>query len=313
MPPCHWARRPVTNFANACRMQRPAWKMSITTRTAVVSRDPQPSRHASRSPANTPRHSSSRGATDLAVQSNLRFLRPRHLISLEAIEELRQFEDHENGVTLGASLPLTEIGERWTDPPRAVREWLPLFASPLLRNRATLGGSLATASPIGDSAPLLIAFSSVLHLAGSRGRRTVPVDSFFTGYRRTVLEPGELIAAVEIPKPLPALSAFYKVAKRRFDDISTVAFAVTLTLDAAGSVERFRLALGGVAAIPLHVMEAEEAVVGTTWNQAAVDRIQSVLERILDPISDHRGSARYRIEVAKSLVEKFWWETREAA
>ena len=123
------------------------------------------------------------GATDLGVESNLFARRWPHLISLDAIEELREFSSTSERVTIGAALPLNEIGERWTDAPDAFREWLALFASPLIRNRATIGGNLATASPIGDAAPMLLALDAIVHVAGSSGRRSIPLSSFFTGYR----------------------------------------------------------------------------------------------------------------------------------
>src|SRR5579872_7484551 len=159
------------------------------------------------------------GGTDLGVESNLRGRRWGHLVSLEAIEELREFSQTADGVRIGSALPLNEIALRWSNPPDAFRQWLPFFASPAIRNRATLGGNLATASPIGDGAPLLLALDAVVHVAGPAGPRVVPLASFFTAYRRTALAPGELIAAIEIPKPLPGFLRFYKAAKRRLDDI----------------------------------------------------------------------------------------------
>jgi xanthine dehydrogenase small subunit len=253
------------------------------------------------------------GGTDLVVESNLRFRRWRELISLEAVAELKEFSECASAVRIGAGLPLTDIAGRWTNAPEAFRQWVPLFASPTLRNRATLGGNLATASPIGDGAPLLIALGATLHLAGPEGRRSVPVESFFTGYRQTVARPGELICAIEIPKPAASYTRFYKVAKRRMDDISTVTAAMALGLDGSGRVSQARFAFGGVAPVPTRALAAEEAVIGRPWNQAAIERAQAALDRTLAPISDHRGSAEYRREVAKSLVEKFWWEMQEAA
>ncbi len=253
------------------------------------------------------------GGTDLGVEFNLRSRRWNHLVSVEAIAELREFSESASSVTIGAALPLNEIGRRWTTAPGVVLEWLRLFASPPLRNRATLGGNLATASPIGDGAPLLLALDATVHLASQRGRRTVPLSAFFTGYRRTVLAPDELITAVEIPKPLPEFVRFYKVAKRRMDDISTVAAALAMDWDASGKIGRARFALGGVAAIPMRAIAAEEAVLGQRWNDAAVERAQAALDATLEPIGDHRGSAEYRIAVAQSLVAKFLWERREAA
>ena len=248
------------------------------------------------------------GATDLAVESNLFSRRWPQLVSLEAIEELREFSSTDERVRIGAALPLNEIGRRWSDAPEAFREWLTLFASPLIRNRATLGGNLATASPIGDAAPMLLALDAVVQIAGVAGRRTIPLSSFFTGYRRTAMMAGDIMTAVEIPKPLPQFVRFYKVAKRKLDDISTVAAAMSIDLDEQEKVRRARFAFGGVAATPVRAVEAEAAIAGQTWNDAAVERVQGILNRTLQPMSDHRGSKEYRLEVSKSLVEKYHWE-----
>jgi xanthine dehydrogenase small subunit len=122
------------------------------------------------------------------------------------------------------------------------------------------------------------------------------------------MAPGELITSIEIPKPFPRFLRFYKVAKRRVDDISTVAAAIAIDVDSHGRIGRARFAYGGVAATPVRVTEAEDAIVGQAWSEAAVDRVQAVLDRTLHPLSDHRGSKEYRLEVSKSLVEKSQWE-----
>jgi xanthine dehydrogenase small subunit len=253
------------------------------------------------------------GGTDLVVESNLRFRRWSHLVSVEAIAELHEFSETASSIVIGAALPLNEIAARWANAPEVFLQWLRLFASPPLRNRATLGGNLATASPIGDGAPLLLALDASVHLASGRGRRIMPLGSFFTSYRRTALAADELITAIEIPKPLPEFVRFYKVAKRRMDDISTVAAAMAMNWDAAGRISRARFAFGGVAAVPLRALAAEEAIRGQRWDDRAVERAQAALDKTLQPISDHRGSADYRLAVAKSLIAKFLWERREAA
>jgi xanthine dehydrogenase small subunit len=250
------------------------------------------------------------GATDLGVESNIRGHRWPRLISVEAIDELTAFSETADAIAIGAALPLTDIGRRWTSAPAVVHEWLELFASPAIRNRATLGGSLVTASPIGDAAPLLAALDARLHIAGRNGRRVVDVAAFFTGYRKTTLKADEILATIEIPKPLPQFVRFYKVAKRVVDDISTVAAGMAIDRDAQGIVRRARLAFGGVAATPLRLRAAEDAMLGQAWDEAAVARTQQAIDRSIAPLSDHRGSARYRLEVSKSLVEKFWWEER---
>jgi xanthine dehydrogenase small subunit len=265
--------------------------------------------------ARHPRATIIAGATDLGVESNLRGRRFTHLVSLDAIDELREYSDTEASVRIGAALPLTDVARRWRDAPDAFGEWLTLFASPPIRNRATFGGNLATASPIGDSAPLLMALDARVHIAGpstplGAGGRTMELSTFFTGYRRTALRAGELLTTIEVPKPYPGVLRFYKVSKRRLDDISTVAAAMSIDTDRSGRVRRARFVYGGVAPTPLRLTDAEDAVAGQAWNEAAVERVQRVLDRTLTPLSDVRGSKEYRLEVAKSLVEKFYWEAR---
>ena len=250
------------------------------------------------------------GATDVAVESNLRARRWDHLISVEAVDELQAFDQNPSRVRIGAALPLAELGRRWTSAPPVIHDWLTLFASPPIRNRATLGGNLATASPIGDSAPLLLALDARLETAGPDGRRTVPLNEFFLGYRRTILKPAELIVAIDIPTPLPPDVRFYKVAKRRADDISTVAAAMALERSVSGQVRSARFAFGGVAATPLRLQEAERLVDGQVWNDDAVARVTGVIQGSVRPLSDHRGSSEYRLQVAQRLVEKFAWEIR---
>ena len=250
------------------------------------------------------------GGTDLAVESNLRATRWAHLVSVEAIDELHAFDENESRVRIGAALALADLGRRWQGAPAVVREWLTLFASPPIRNRATLGGNLATASPIGDAAPLLLALDARVEMAGSHGRRTVALSEFFLDYRRTALGRGEMLVAIEVPKPLPAFVKFYKVAKRRADDISTVAAAMAIDRDGSGRVRSARVAFGGVAATPIRLGEAEQAIVGGMWDAAAVERVSAIIQRTLRPMSDHRGSAEYRLQVSQRLVEKFAWESR---
>ena len=242
------------------------------------------------------------GNTDLGVMTNLRHRRFPHLISLDGVPELREFRDGPDMVEIGAGLTLTEIGERWTAAPDLFRDWLRLFASPLIRNRATLGGNLATASPIGDSAPLLLALDAELRIASTKGERKIPLHSFFRAYRQTALEQGEVIRSVRIPKPLPTYAQFYKVAKRRVDDISTVAAGIAIRTNDSGRTQTARIAFGGVAPIPLRVVEAEKALADGDPAGA-----KDILRRTLHPIGDHRGSAPYRLAMAQNLLDKFVW------
>jgi xanthine dehydrogenase small subunit len=150
-------------------------------------------------------------------------------------------------------------------------------------------------------------------IAGPSGQRIVPLASFFRGYRRTALAAGEILVSILLPKPLPQQVRFFKAAKRRMDDISTIAAGFALNVDDSGRVLHARLAYGGVAPVPVRAIEAEESLLGRPWDENAVRRTHEILERSLKPINDHRGSAAYRMALAQTLVEKFWWEKREEA
>ncbi|MDD4933585.1 MAG: FAD binding domain-containing protein [Methylacidiphilaceae bacterium] len=253
------------------------------------------------------------GMTDLSVERNLRFQRSPCWISLEGIPELRRFRDGAQGIEIGAGLSLRELEERLGEirnPPPGLQEWFPHFASPLIRNRASLGGNLATASPVGDAAPLLLVLDARLVLLSREESREVSLSAFFLGYRKTALRPGELIVSIRIPKPYPSIVRFYKVAKRQSDDITIVSLGAALDLGPARRVRLLRLAFGGVADRPLRLKAAEEALMDQPWELPAIERARLVLQESLSPIDDHRGSAAYRLAVAQNLLEKFHWQTR---
>jgi xanthine dehydrogenase small subunit len=245
------------------------------------------------------------GNTDLGIATNLRGERYAHLVSLEGVREMRFFRETPDVVEIGAGLTLSELAERWVAAPAFIHEWLLLFASLPIRNRATLGGNLATASPIGDSAPLLLALEASVRLVSLRGERVVALSEFFLNYRRTALAQGEVLYSILIPKPLPETVRFYKVAKRRMDDISSVAMGIALRRDGAGRVETARIGLGGVAAIPWRARDAERLLEGSRLDREDVENACEWLRRTLKPIGDHRGSAAYRLAMAQSLLGKF--------
>ncbi len=223
--------------------------------------------------------------------------------------ELLEFRDDDDAVEIGSGLTLTAIGELWEDAPQIFREWLPLFASVLIRNRATLGGNLATASPIGDSAPMLLALDAEVRIAGVRDDRVVKLCDFFKGYRQTALAPDEIIRSVRIPKPLPPQARFYKVAKRSMDDISTVAACFAITRDRSDRIARARIKLSGAwRQFLIRARGAEGALEGSFGTEDDLARAKEAIRRELHPIGDHRGSAEYRLALAQSLVDKFWSE-----
>ncbi|HJL29081.1 MAG TPA: FAD binding domain-containing protein, partial [Polyangiaceae bacterium LLY-WYZ-15_(1-7)] len=234
------------------------------------------------------------------------------LIALDAVEELRFHEETDDAITLGAGVPLAEVEEALHGRVPVLDELWPLFSSRLIRNRATLGGNLVNASPIGDSPPALLSLDAEVVLVSAKGERSLPLADFFTGYRQTALAPGEILKAVRIPKPLPSIGRFYKVSKRVLDDISTVAAGFGLWL-ADGVVTKARLGYGGVAATPVRATAAEQALEGKPWNAATVAQALPLLEGAFTPLTDHRGSAAYRRAMVPKLLEKLLADTTTPA
>ncbi|HET8936895.1 MAG TPA: FAD binding domain-containing protein [Polyangiales bacterium] len=255
------------------------------------------------------------GGTDLMVYVNQREQRYETLIALDAIEPLCEISYDDNALHIGAGATLTALSEALNALPRELallEQLLPLFASRLIRNRATLGGNLATASPIGDAAPVLLALDAELTLASAAGERRLPLHELFTGYRKHALRSQELIVRVHVPRQAPPLQRFYKVSKRVLDDISTVAAAFALELAPDRTVRRLRAAYGGIAATPLRAFALEQLVQGRTWNAETCTLACAKLQTLATPIGDHRGSAAYRAALMIKLFEKFYAESTEA-
>ncbi len=209
------------------------------------------------------------GSTDWGVEVNIRGIRAAYAIAVDRLPELRGFEVGEDWVELGAALTLTEIERRLDGRIPLLGHVFPQFASRLIRNGATLGGNLGTGSPIGDTPPALLALEAVLVLASADGDREVPLAEYFTGYRESVRRPGELIKSIRIPLPLAEISAFHKIAKRRFDDISSVAVGYAVDV-VDGEVVKARIGLGGVAATPIRAVDTEAALEGRPWSRETV-------------------------------------------
>ena len=248
------------------------------------------------------------GGTDLVVEANQRHRRFPGLLSLELVKEMLRIDETEGAITIGASVPLSEVEARLRTKVPIFGQLLSLFSSRLIRNRATLGGNLCTASPIGDSPPVLLALRAEVVLASARGERVVPLDDFFTGYRQTALAKDELMVAVRVPLPVAPIARFYKVSKRHHDDISSVAAGFALDIRKA-KVHSARLAYGGVAATPARATEAEAHLIGKPWSEATMKSTLPLLARAFAPMTDQRASAEYRAAMVPRLFEKLWIDT----
>ena len=251
------------------------------------------------------------GATELGLEITKRFKKFPALISTEAVSELKAIEATDSEWRIGAAVTLTEIKDRLGKGFPALNNMLRVFGSRQIRNRATMGGNIVTASPIGDSAPVLLALEAKVVVASLDGERTLPIGDFFVSYRKTALQSNEILKTITIPRGGPKTgltrkSEWFKVSKRREMDISTVAGCFTVDVDAQNIVHHARLAFGGVAAMPVRAQKTEAALLGKTWNEKTIREVTPILRAEFAPISDVRGSAEFRRELIVNLLEKFF-------
>jgi xanthine dehydrogenase small subunit len=251
------------------------------------------------------------GSTDLGVQVNIFGSRPPLTIAIDRLEELREFSIGTEEVRLGAALTLSEIERRLSGRVPLLDQLFPQFASRLIRNGATIGGNLGTGSPIGDTPPALLALDASLVLASQRGERVLPLADYFTGYRQTVRSADELIKTIIVPLPLAPITAFHKIAKRRFDDISSVAIGYAVTV-ADGTVQDARIGLGGVAATPLRARSTEAALIGNPWTEQTVRTAAALMAAEGTPMDDHRASSSYRSAMLGQSLLRFYFKEVEA-
>lgn len=253
------------------------------------------------------------GGTDLSLEVTKRFAVIPRLISLEGVAALHGITELADGtVRIGASTTLSEVEAFSATKLPSLHRMTRYFGARQIKHRGTVGGNLCNASPIGDLPPALISLGATAVIRSRAGERRVPLEQFFVGYRKTALQPKEILAAVEVPKPsATARAVSYKVSKRRELDISAVAAGLYVDVDAAGVVTVARLAFGGMAATPKRASNAEKVLLGQPWNEANVEAAAKALATDFTPMSDHRGSAAYRGLVAANLLRGFFDETRD--
>jgi xanthine dehydrogenase small subunit len=247
------------------------------------------------------------GSTDWGVEVNLRGRRAEYVVAIDRLPELRGLARTDEHIEIGAALTLSEIERQLDGSVPVLAALFPQFASRLIRNGATLGGNLGTGSPIGDSPPVLLALDADIVLADADGERVVALADYFTGYRKSVRRADELIRAVRIPLPLAGLTAFHKIAKRRFDDISSVAVGFAFDVQ-DGVVRMARIGLGGVAATPIRGREAEALLEGQPWSADVVEQAAERLATAGTPIDDQRASSRYRAAMLGQSLRKLYAE-----
>ena len=240
------------------------------------------------------------------------------VLTLDQIPGLSQWERNGDVLRLGSGLTYTALA----DPILAglvpgLAQAARTVGSPQIRNAGTLGGNLATASPAGDTIPVLAALDAVVELRSTDSRREVPVTDFITGVKRNDLRPGELIEAVRVPVA-HGPQEFLKVGTRNAMVISVVSLAMVVDL----TDRRVRVGLGAVSPIPERATEAEGFIDGLVdWDRSepldgtTADRFADLVAGAASPIDDHRGSAAYRrhalgVLARRALVRCFGEENR---
>ena len=248
------------------------------------------------------------GGTALIIMMKQRLVRPSCLISLRSVRGLNGIELQNGGLRIGG---LATHRQLETSP--LIRRRLPVLAETYhhvatlrVRNMATVGGGLAHADPNQDPPPSLIALGATLKATSANGSRVIPMDEFFKDYYETVLNPDELITEVMVPKLPPNSGAAYiKFLPRTADDYATVSAAAVLTLDKSNkTVADVRIALGSVGVTPIRATAAEAVLRGQPLKAEAFAEAGEKAKEAVDPISDFRGSAGYKKDMAAVFVRR---------
>jgi len=253
------------------------------------------------------------GATDVGVQLNKRMIAPEKFLDLNRAHELQGVSVTKNEIICGART-------RWLDLEIVCRENVPQFAdiiaifgSPQIRHVGTIGGNIVNGSPIADSLPFLFVAGADLEIAGPQVSRIVNINDFYLGYRQTALQPGELVARIEIPLPTANQQlSLYKVSRRRDLDISTFTAALLLTIENE-MIQEARIALGGVGPAVLRAKQTESYLQKKPFSESVMQAAGELAAQEVTPISDVRGSADFRWQLVRNVFLKFFHERRSAA
>lgn len=249
------------------------------------------------------------GGTDLMLQLQDGMFAPDYVVDVHHVPELNVLSYHaRTGLTIGAATQLRRV-----ETSDLVREKYPHLAacageigSVQIRNLASFGGNICTATPSGDGLPSLVSLDATVRIASARGERIVPLTEFFKGVRKTVLEPDELLVDIQVPAPHPWTSgAYVKLDTRPQMDLAIVGVAVTVTLAGDRStIKSAAICLGAVATTPIRVPEAEEILKGRAISADLLAQAGAAAARAARPISDVRSSAEYRREQCDLMTRR---------
>lgn len=254
------------------------------------------------------------GGTDLIVFMRDKLLKPKYLVDIKKIPELRRIEYKEGeGLTIGAAVPFKNILEypKVKERYRVLWEAVRTIGDMILRNRATIGGNICTASPAADSAPALLVLDARVRILNKKdGLRELPLEKFFTGVKKTVLQSTDLLKEIFIPEP-PKNSHGKYVKKMRVqsEDLSVVGVAGLAYREGGEPV--VRLAYSSVAPTPLRVREVEDVFKKKGPLNDRIEEAVKIASEKVSPISDVRGSAEYRLNLVKIVTRRLIKELLE--
>ncbi|MEM8742981.1 MAG: FAD binding domain-containing protein, partial [Pseudomonadota bacterium] len=244
----------------------------------------------------------------LWVTKSMRDVTPA--IFLHRVVELQAVEETPDGLRVGGGVTLAQLRGLMAGRHPDFAELIRRYGSVQVRNAATLGGNIANGSPIGDSAPALIALGARLRLSGAAGNREIPLEDFFLEYGRQDRAPGEIVESILIPAQEDRLRC-YKISKRFDQDISAVCGCCSVEVE-DGRVRAARIAFGGMAGIPKRAAHVEALLTGQPWTAEAISAATAGFAQDFQPISDMRASAGYRLRIAANLLRKYFEEDHRA-
>lgn len=245
------------------------------------------------------------GSTEIGLQVNKQFRRPQYIAYLGNVAELRRIDVQGEVWRIGAAVPLAELEPLLADAYPDFAEVLRRFGSPPIRATATLAGNIANGSPIGDTMPCLMALGATLVLRHGNQTRTVALDAFYTGQKTNMLQPGEFIEAVLLPRPRAGVQfRAHKISKRFEQDISATCAAMCFGLQ-GGRLAGVRLAFNGLAPSPCRAPKIEAVLEGRAPQEVSAAAIDQAIAQSFTARDGLRASWAYRSLVARNLVLQF--------
>ncbi|MDT3700968.1 MAG: xanthine dehydrogenase family protein subunit M [Thermincola sp.] len=246
------------------------------------------------------------GGTDLLVKMKHRRALPRYLVNIKRIPDLAYIDyDDNRGLRIGALATIEELKGSIQ-----VKRVFPILhqaaaymATVEVRNRATVVGNICNGSPSAETAPALIALGAKVRVVSVGGERIVPVEEFFAGPGRTVLHPGEVVAEIQIPVPLPGSGGAYDKHSLRRMDVAIVGVGTTVVMDGEICTD-VRIALSAVAPTPVRAKRAEACLRGQAPTAELIEKAAGIAREEITPITDIRGTAEYRKKTVAALAQK---------